>query len=129
MNEWTWGNIHTATFVSAPLGQSGVSLIESMVNRGPFPADGGQNIVNAMSWNWDNPAQVNWHPSMRMIVDMSDLDASQSIHPTGQSGHPYHKHYDDMFDLFLNGQYHPMLWSREAVEAAAAEVLILQPGE
>lgn len=129
MNDWTWGSLHTATFVSVPLGQSGIGPIEAMVNRGPFPADGGQNIVNAMSWDWSDPAKVDWHPSMRMIVDLADWDTSQSIHPTGQSGHPYHKHYDDMFELFLNGEYHPMLWSQEAVETAATEVLILQPGE
>ncbi|MCB9419722.1 MAG: penicillin acylase family protein [Ardenticatenaceae bacterium] len=129
MNDWTWGSLHTATFVSNPLGASGVGPIESLVNRGPFPSDGGSSIVNAMSWSWEDPAKVTAHPSMRMIVDMSNLDASQTIIPTGQSGHPYHKHYDDMFDLYLNGKYHPMLWSREAVEAAAADVLILQPGE
>lgn len=128
MNEWTWGRIHTATFVSNPLGASGVGPIESLVNRGPFPADGGRDIVNAVSWSWDEPAVVNWHPSMRMIVDMSDLDASQTVIPTGQSGHPYNAHYDDQIQLWLNGEYHPMLWSREAVEAAAVDVQILQPG-
>ncbi|MEJ2750571.1 MAG: penicillin acylase family protein, partial [Anaerolineae bacterium] len=129
MNEWTWGSIHQATFVSNPLGASGVGPIEDLVNRGPFPADGGKDIVNAVSWQWENPAAVNWHPSMRMIVDMSNLDASQTVIPTGQSGHPYNAHYDDQIQLWLNGKYHPMLWSRETVAAAAADVLILQPGE
>ena len=82
-----------------------------------------------MSWDWSKPAEVDWHPSMRMIVDMSGLDASLAVNPTGQSGHPYHKHYDDMIPLWINGEYHPMLWSRETVEAAASDVLVLQPGE
>ncbi len=129
MNEWAWGRIHTTTFVSNPLGASGVGPIEALVNRGPFPADGGKDIVNAVSWKWENPAAVNWHPSMRMIVDMNDLDASRTVIPTGQSGHPYNAHYDDQIQLWLNGEYHPMLWSREAVEAAAVDVQILQPGE
>ena len=127
INEWTWGTIHTATFVSAPLGQSGVGPIENIVNRGPFAADGGRGIVNANGWSWGNPAQVTGHPSMRMIVDFSDFDASQTVLPTGQSGHPYHKHYDDMMELWLNGQYHPMLFSREVVEDAAADHLTLEP--
>lgn len=128
MNEWAWGRIHTATFVSNPLGASGVGAMETLVNRGPFPADGGRDIVNAVSWSWDEPAVVNWHPSMRMIVDMSDLDASRTVIPTGQSGHPYNAHYDNQIQMWLNGEYHPMLWSREAVEAAAVDTLILQPG-
>ncbi len=127
MNDWTWGNIHTATFVSAPLGQSDVQPIEAIVNRGPYPSDGGRDIVNAMSWNWEEPAAVNWHPSMRMIVDLDDLDSSQAIMPTGQSGHPFNQHYDDMVELWLNGQYHPMLFSQEAVQATAADHLILTP--
>jgi len=127
MDDWTWGSIHTATFVSNPLGQSGIGVIESLVNRGPFPADGGNSIVNATGWDPSNPAAVDWHPSMRMIVDLSDLDASQVVLPTGQSGHPYSPHYDDQIPLYLNGQYHTMLWSRTAVEAAAQDKLTLQP--
>jgi penicillin amidase len=129
MNEWTWGNIHTATFVSAPLGQSGIGPVEMLVNRGPFAADGGSSIVNAQSWSWSDPAKVRSHASMRMIVDTADFDASRAVIPTGQSGHPYHKHYDDMIQMWLNGQYHPMLFGSEAVEAAALEHLILLPGE
>ncbi len=129
MNDWTWGRIHQATFTSAPLGQSGIGPIESLVNRGPFPADGGPSVINANSWSWSRPAAVTGHPSMRMIVDMSDFEASRSVIPTGQSGHPGHKHYDDQIELWLNGETHAMLWGRDAVEAAAVETLILQPGE
>ncbi|MCA9873288.1 MAG: penicillin acylase family protein [Anaerolineales bacterium] len=127
MDDWVWGRIHTATFVSNPLGQSGISAIESLVNRGPFPADGGNSIVNATGWDPSNPAAIDWHPSMRMIVDLSNLNASQVVLPTGQSGHPYSPHYDDQILLYLNGQYHTMLWSRTAVEAAAQDTLTLQP--
>lgn len=124
---WTWGNLHTATFVSNPVGQSGTSLVENMVNRGPFPADGGSGTVNANGWGWGNPAEIRGHPSMRMIVDLSDFEASLTVLPTGQSGHPFHKHYDDMIQLWLNGEYHPMLFSRDVVEDAAEDHLRLQP--
>lgn len=127
IDDWTWGRIHTATFVSAPLGQSDIGPIESLVNRGPFPADGGSSIVNANGWRFDNPAEVTGHPSMRMIVDMSNFDASQAVIPTGQSGHPLNPHYDDMIELWLNGQYHPMLFSQPAVEQAAEDRLTLRP--
>jgi penicillin amidase len=129
MNEWMWGSIHTATFVSNPLGESGIGPVESLVNRGPFPADGGRSIVNANSWSWGEPAVVRGHPSMRMLVDMSDFDASEWIIPTGQSGHPYHPNYDDQIDLWLNGRYLPMLWSEEKVQETAVNHLILQPEE
>jgi penicillin amidase len=127
MDDWSWGNLHRATFVSPPVGLSGIGLMESVVNRGPFPADGGNGIVNATGWSRSDPAAIVAHPSMRMIVDMSDLDASLSIIPTGQSGHPYHEHYDDEIELWLNGEFHSMLIGREAIEAAAKDLLILQP--
>jgi penicillin amidase len=129
MNDWTWGSIHTATFRSSPLGQSGIGPIEAIVNRGPFPSDGGRSIVNALSWDWSEPATVNWHPSMRMIVDTSDLDASLSVIPTGQSGHPFNPHYDDMIPLWLNGEYHPMLFSEDAIISATEDHLLLMPAQ
>lgn len=127
MNEWTWGTIHTATFVSNPLGQSGIGPVENIVNRGPIPVDGGSSTVNANSWSWGNPSAVRGHVSMRMIVDMSDFEASQTVMPTGQSGHPYHPNYDDMMPLWQNGEYHPMRFGREVVEETAVNHLILLP--
>ncbi len=127
MDEWTWGRLHTATFASTPLGESGIGPIESLVNRGPFPADGGSDLVNANNWSWAEPAAVRSHPSMRMIVDMSDFDASRWVIPTGQSGHPFNAHYDDQIELWLNGEYLPMRSSRVAVEDAAVDHLLLQP--
>ena len=64
---------------------------------------------------------------MRMIVDLGNLDNSLTIDTTGQSGHPSSPHYDDMIDAWRTTQYHPMLWSRDKVEAATAERLILSP--
>ncbi len=129
MEDWQWGELHTVTFHDSSLGQSGIGPIEKLVNRGPYPVDGGSDIVNAASWSWDEPAVVGWLPSMRMIVDLSDLDASQSTQTTGQSGHPGHRHYDDMIELWANGTYHPMLFGREAVEANAEQLLNLQPSQ
>ncbi len=126
--EWQWGKLHTATFVSNPLGASGIDLIERLVNRGPVAASGGSDSVNATSWS---PASGNFAvrslPSMRMIVDVADFDQSVTMHTTGQSGHPSSPHYGDMIESWRTIQYHPMLWSRANVEAAAVDRLILNP--
>lgn len=127
MNAWTWGAIHQVTFVSQPLGESGIAPIEALVNRGPTPVDGGTGIVNANGWAWDEPAKVTWHPSMRMILDLSNFDASLGIQPTGQSGHPLHRHYNDMIPLWAAGEYGPLLFSQTAVEEAAVHTLTLKP--
>ena len=130
-NNWRWGDVHTATFVSNPLGLSGIGPIESMVNRGPFAVGGSQATVRAAAWTAASGsfAVSSWTSSMRMIVDLDDLTRSITVHTTGQSGHPYSPHYDDMIDLWRNMEYYPMLWTQEQVEAAAVSRLMLQPSE
>ena len=50
-----------------------------------------------------------------------------AINTPGQSGDPFSPHYRDLAPLWANGRYVPMLYSREAVEAATAERLVLNP--
>src|SRR5262245_14524035 len=50
-SKWKWGSLHTTTFVSNPLGVSGIDLIESIVNRGPVATSGSIDAVNATSWS------------------------------------------------------------------------------
>jgi penicillin amidase len=52
---------------------------------------------------------------MRMIVDMSNLSNSLTVHTTGESGHAYNKHYDDMSAMWAAIQYYPMLWDQQTV--------------
>jgi penicillin amidase len=106
-SKWKWGNLHTATFRNGTLGESGISLIEDLFNRGPFPPGGGKSIINATGWDATEGYSVDWLPSMRMIVDLSNLNNSLTVHTTGQSGHAYHAHYADMASLWANVQYYP----------------------
>jgi penicillin amidase len=124
---WRWDDLHTATFANQSLGQSGISPIEALFNRGPVPADGTIATVNNTSYRPSQPYGVASVPSYRQIVDLADLDRSVSMHTTGQSGHPFHAHYDDMIDPWRNIEYHPMLWAREDIEADAEGVLVLRP--
>ena len=126
---WAWGDLHTVTFRNATLGESGIAPIEALFNRGPLPSSGGQSIVNATSWDAtaERPYEVDWLPSMRMIVDLSDLQNSRTINTTGQSGHAYHRHYFDQARMWRNIQYHSMHWERAQIEANAVEHLRLGP--
>jgi penicillin amidase len=126
-SQWTWGALHTATFDNQTLGESGVPPIESLFNRGPFATGGGKSIVNATSWDVTEGFAVTDVPSMRMLVDLSDFTRSETVHTTGQSGHAYHPHYDDMAPLWADMQYYPMLWERTAVIADAEGHLRLLP--
>ena len=126
-SKWNWGDLHTLTLTNQTLGESGIAPIEALFNRGPYRTSGGDSIVNATGWEATESFAVDWLPSMRMIVDLGDLDNSLAIHTTGQSGHAFHPNYTDMTDLWRTIQYHPMLWDRAQVEAAAKDHLRLEP--
>jgi penicillin amidase len=123
----TWGELHTIVFQNETLGESGIGPIEALFNRGPFETSGGSEIVNATSWTVGESFEVSNVPSEREIVDLSDLDNSLAIHTTGQSGHAYHPHYDDMAPLWAAVQYYPMWWEQASVINDAEGHLRLVP--
>ncbi len=124
---WEWGRMHGASFRNETLGESGVGLIENRFNRGPYPVGGGSDIVNATGYFADEGYEVTWLPSMRMIVDLGDLDRSLAIHTTGQSGHAYSAHYQDMIEAWASGEHRPMRWDREDIERNSEGTLLLRP--
>jgi penicillin amidase len=126
-SKWKWGDLHTATFRNGTLGESGISLIEDLFNRGPFPTGGGKSIVNATSWSTIDGYFVSDLPSMRMIVDLGNLNNSVTVHTTGQSGHAYYPHYDDMAPLWANIKYYSMWWEQESVVKDSEGHLKLTP--
>jgi penicillin amidase len=123
---WTWGDLHTVTFRNQVM--TSIPLINTLFDRGPFRASGGGEIVNATGWSAAAESyEVGSLPSMRMVVDLEDMGRSSIMHTTGQSGHAYHDHYIDMADPWRRIEYHPMLWSRDEVEAGADTHLRLVP--
>jgi penicillin amidase len=65
--------------------------------------------------------------SYRQILDVGDWDRSVVTNAPGESGDPQSKHYRDLLDDWVAGRYHPLPYSRKAVEAAAEEKIILEP--
>jgi penicillin amidase len=124
---WRWGDLHTVTLRDATFGSSGIGVIEALVNRGPVPVGGGADLVNATSWDAAAGYEVTASPSMRMVVDLSDLDASRWIQTTGNSGHPYHPHYADQVELWRTGDTIPWRWNRATVEQESVARLVLRP--
>jgi penicillin amidase len=102
--------------------------LDRVFNRGPLPIGGDTDTpcqtAIAAEAPYDNKA---WAPSFRQIVDLGDLSRSVIIHPPGQSGVLGSPHYDDLADLWIKGEYHPMLWTREQVEREAEGRLTVKP--
>ena len=99
LTSWQWGKLHTITF-DHPLG----AVLPQVFNIGPFPNRGAPHTVDNGPYDPRKPYAQTGHPSLRMIVDLSDLDASQVIYPTGQAGQPFAKHWGDLTRRYLDGQ-------------------------
>jgi penicillin G amidase len=107
-----------------PLGRQ--EPLDYAFNRGPYPVGGDSDTPHQTGFSAAEPYQNNLaSPSMRFIMDLSDFSQSLAITPMGQSGQVGTRHYDDLIDLYLKGEYHPMLWTRQQIEAALEGRLIL----
>jgi penicillin G amidase len=125
--QWSWGRIHRVTLRNTTLGESGVGAVERLFNRGDYPAPGGSAVVNAMGYDTTEGYAVTYGPTMRMLVDLSNLDDSRWVNQSGNSGHAYHPNYDDQLPLWIDNQLLAFPFGRAAVDATTAHRLELVP--
>ncbi len=125
---WEWGKLHRLTFTHQVLGGEDVpGAVRWLFNRGPYDMPGGSAIVDANGWDASKGYDVDWAPSMRMVVDLSDLDRSRWVNQTGNSGHAFDEHYDDQVSAWMDNQTFAWPFSEKAVRAAAGDELTLVP--
>lgn len=113
-----WGDLHKVLFRHA--------LGRAQLNRGPFARPGDAYTVNATS---GRDFKQTSGASFREIIDLANWDHSVMTNVPGESGEPTSTHYDDLITDWAWGQYHPLPFSRAAVEAATEHRLKLLPGK
>jgi penicillin amidase len=120
-SSWRWGQLHTILF-RHPLANTPDR--GSVLNRGPVERPGDGYTPNATS---GPDFRQSSGASYRHILDLADWDRSVFTSTPGQSGQPGSPHYDDLLPLWAEGNYAPLVYSREAVEKATAHKLLLEP--
>ncbi len=113
---WRWGDTIPLTF-HHPLDV--LPIVGRFFDVGPFPQKGTANSVKATT-----PGAG---PSMRMVVDFSDLDNSVNNLTVGESGEVSSPNYADQFQAWYTGHSFPMAFSDAAVERATVHRLRLEP--
>lgn len=118
-NQWRWGDLHKVYFEHI--------LYRPELSIGPFESDGSGDCINPSGVNINKGADsAGGGASERLIVDFSDLGNSLSVIPSGQSGHPHHKHYSDQLtELFLKGKYHNQYFDYSATNFPSIESKII----
>ncbi|MFG3149521.1 penicillin acylase family protein [Streptomyces sp. NPDC048243] len=127
IDTWSWGRLHRLFLKNQTLGTEGPRFLQYMLNRGPWKLGGGEATVNATGWNAAGGYGVVWVPSMRMVVNLGDLDKSKWINLSGASGHAYSAHYTDQTDLWAKGELLPWAFSGKAVDKRTSDTLVLEP--
>ncbi|MFO7697363.1 MAG: penicillin acylase family protein, partial [Anaerolineae bacterium] len=114
-SRWTWGRIHRT---SLPHALGARPPLDAVFDRGPFAVGGDSDTPNQSALRPERPYDNRGiAATFREIIDLGDLSRSQVIVPPGQSGRLGSRHYDDLISPWLIGEYVPMLWTREQVEA------------
>jgi len=114
VNSWTWDRAHTLEH-QHPLGQ--VAALRSVFNVGPFKVPGSTEVINNLFFDFTDSGEyaVKGGPSTRRVIDFSDIENSMSILPTGQSGNPFSKHYNDQAEMYNTGKFRKMKLNKEEI--------------
>jgi penicillin G amidase len=114
-SRWQWLRANNLTFQHP--------LNKPEWNRGPFARGGDSFTIDAAGGARAQSAGA----SYREVIDLSDWDKSTMTNVPGEVGDPTSPHYSDLLDDWLKGRYHPMPFSRKAVEAVTTERITLTP--
>ncbi|HEX2167123.1 MAG TPA: penicillin acylase family protein [Longimicrobiales bacterium] len=103
-SQWRWGRIHRSEFPHWLVAAYDLPAVER---------DGGGGTIAATG------------ATFREIIDFADLDNSRVTSSPGQSAQPGSPFYGNLLRLWGNGQFFPLLYSREAIEGRTTHRLEL----
>ena len=83
--------------------------------------------VSNVGTNLPQPFETRNGRSLRAIYDLSDLDNSRCVIPTGQSDNPASPDYDQSTDLWAAGRYFRISTKIDDVRADTQARLVLKP--
>ena len=126
INNWEWGRVHELE-LKHPIGN--VKPFNWVFNVGPFPANGGPEVINQSGFilSGNKIHSSLFGPSMRNVIDFSDIENAKSVLPNGQSGNLMSHWYDDQAIMYLNGKYRKMKMNRADIIKNKTGKLIFQP--
>jgi penicillin amidase len=110
---WDYGQFNELRIVH-PV-DSQLPLVGRYFNIGPVPMSGSSTTVKQTTRRLG--------PSMRMIVDLEDLDNSLQNITVGESGHRLSGHYKDQWNAYYAGTSFPMQYHK----VDAKQVLVVNP--
>ncbi|MEO7529952.1 MAG: penicillin acylase family protein [Sediminibacterium sp.] len=124
MAQWQYGQAkYKHVTLQHPLNNIVSAAWKQKLNLGPLPRGGNGHTPGATGGTDNQLAGA----SFRLIVDTGDWDKAVMINTPGQSGDPASPYYRNLFSIWANDQYFPAYYSRQNIEKASSEKILLQP--
>ncbi len=128
IESWRWGDAHEAAHDHPVLGE--LPVLGALVNIRQSTSGGDDTLMRGRTSGAPEHPFRNVHASaFRGVYDFSDPDSSLFILSTGQSGHPLSRHYDDLGELWRQGEYVRMSLDIDLARAGGTGVTVLTPEE
>ena len=126
-SSWKWGVAHKArhrhqAFSKIPLLGRFFDIIRQH-DGGPYTVMQANTTISDKEF----PFEENHGAALRVIFDLADPNGNHAIISTGQSGNVLSRHYDDLADLWSNGEWILLPMTKDAVDSAAQSRLVLRP--
>jgi penicillin amidase len=124
ISKWTWNRVHTMEHMH-PIGK--IELLAPFFNVGKFEVAGSNEVINNLMFGFQSNGiyEVKAGPSTRRIIDFSDVENSVSILPTGNSGNPMSKHYNDQAEMYNQGKFRKMKMNKKEIMETSTKLVFI----
>ena len=113
---WQYGKIHHLTHKHA-MGE--VEILDDLFNVGRYEVPSAKDALCKYEFKLTDTVdfEVFSGPAMRVSLDFEDVNASESILPTGQSGNVFSPYYNNQADMYHSGEFRKQRMDKEEIEA------------
>ena len=125
-SKWKWGECIISEHPH-PLGAK--KPLDKIFNVKTQPLEANGEGVNKLAFtlNGEGKYKVTSGPALRILLDFANVDASESVLPTGQSGNVFSPHYNDQAELYVRGEYRSQLMNPGKIRNSAHSRLLFKP--
>ena len=112
---WQYGKVHHLTHEHA-MGE--VEMLADFFNVGRYDVPSAKDALCKYEFKLTDTVdfEVFSGPAMRVSIDFSDVDASESVIPTGQSGNVFSPYYDNQAEMYHSGKFRKQRMDKEEIE-------------
>ncbi len=118
VTKWDYGRYNVLVLDNPIVGR--LPVVGKYFNVGPVAMSGSQETVQQF-WREEGIG-----PSLRMVVDFTDLDRSLANITLGESGQVLSRHYRDQWDAYRSGRSFPMQFNK--IDAKGTLVFLPEAG-